>query len=298
MAILIDEKTRVLVQGITGRFGTFVTRLMVDYGTNVVAGVTPGRGGQRVWDVPVFDTVKEAVEAHGPIDASLIVVPGPEAKAAAMEAMDCGIKLIHMEVERVPLHDTLELLAYAKRRGVRIIGPGSGGIISAGKAVIGMIGAAEEIAKVAFRPGRVGIISRSGGQTSTLGYIVCQAGLGVSTAIHLGSAPILGTTAAELLPLFQEDEETDAVAYFGEIGTKIEEEAAEVIKEGKYRKPLVAYIAGRGLTPGIRFSHASAIIEGGRGTAESKIKALREAGAYVVDKPEDIGVALVQLLKS
>ncbi|MFX0198165.1 MAG: CoA-binding protein [Candidatus Hodarchaeota archaeon] len=297
MAILIDEQASVLIQGITGRFGSFVARLMRDYGTNVVAGVTPGRGGQDVWGIPVYNTVEEAWNTRGPFDVSLIVVPGPVVKAAALEAIDAGIKLIHMEVERVPLHDTLEVLAQARKAGIRIIGPGSGGIISPGKAVIGFIGAAEEISKVAFKPGRVGVISRSGGQTSTLCYVICQAGLGISTAINLGSETVLGTTPAELLLLFQEDDETDAVAYFGEIGTVMEEEAAEIINEGKFTKPFVAYIAGRGLTAGVRFSHASAIIEGGRGTAESKVKALQEVGAYVVDKPEDIGPTLAQLLK-
>lgn len=296
MAILIDEQASVLIQGITGRFGSFVARLMRDYGTNVVAGVTPGRGGQEVWGIPVYNTVEEAWNAHGPFYVSLIVVPGPVVKAAALEAIDTGIKLIHMEVERVPLHDTLEVLARARNAGIRIIGPGSGGIICPGKAVIGFIGAAEEISKVAFKPGRVGVISRSGGQTSTLCYVICQAGLGISTAINLGSESVLGTTPAELLLLFQKDDETDAVAYFGEIGTVMEEEAADIIKEEMYTKPFVAYIAGRGLTEGIRFSHASAIIEGGRGTAESKVKALQEVGAYVVDKPEDIGPTLAQLL--
>jgi len=298
MAILIDEKMAVLIQGITGRFGSFVARLMKDYGTNVVAGVTPGRGGQEVWGIPVYNTVKEVQDAYGTIDVSLIVVPGRIVKEAALEAIDAGISLIHMEVERVPLHDTLEVLARARKAGLRIIGPGSGGIISPGKAVIGFIGASEEISQVAFKPGRVGVISRSGGQTSTLSYVICQAGLGISTAVNLGSEPVLGTTPAELLQLFQDDDKTDAVAYFGEIGTVMEEEAAEIINEGIYTKPFVAYIAGRGLTEGIRFSHASAIIEGGRGTAESKVKALQEVGAYVVDKPEEIGPTLAKLLNS
>lgn len=298
MAILIDEKVAVLVQGITGRFGSFVARLMKDYGTNVVAGVTPGRGGQEVWGIPVFNTIEEAQTACGTVDVSLIVVPGRIVKEAALEAIDAGIPLIHMEVERVPLHDTLDVLARARKAGIRVIGPGSGGIISPGKAVIGFIGASEEISRVAFKPGRVGVISRSGGQTSTLSYVICQAGLGISTAVNLGSEPVLGTTPAELLQLFQKDDNTDAVAYFGEIGTVMEEEAAEIIKEGIYSKPFVAYIAGRGLTEGIRFSHASAIIEGGRGTAESKVKALQEVGAYVVDKPEEIGPTLARLLNS
>lgn len=296
MAILIDENTKVLVQGITGRFGSFVTRNMLDVGTNVVAGVTPGRKGEKVWGIPVYNTVQEALEAHAPIDATVVLVPGPTAKAAVIEAFDAGIKTLLMEVERVPLHDALEVIALAKKAGVRLLGPGSAGLVSPGKGSLGVFGSPEELARVAFIPGRVGVISRSGGQTTTLCWNICQAGFGISTAINLGSEPVLGTTFPELLALFQEDDETDIVAYFGEIGGVMEEEAAEAIKEGKFTKPLVAYVAGRGLTSGIRFSHASAIIEGGKGTAEGKAKALQEAGAHVVDKPDDIGPTVAKLL--
>ena len=297
MAIIIDENTRVLVQGITGRFGQMVTRNMLDSGTRVVAGVTPGRAGESVWGIPVFNTVREAVKECGPIDASLTLVPGPDAKKAALEAIAAGIKTMLMEVERVPLHDTLEVISHARKAGVRLIGPGSGGVVSAGKAYLGFIGSDPEVARTAFIPGRIGVISRSGGQTSTLAWVICRAGFGISTAVNLGSEPILGTTFVELLPLFQADGETDGIAYFGEMGTVMEEEAAELMKEGGYTKPLVAYIAGRGLPSGLRFSHASAIIEGGRGTPESKIKALKDAGAYVVEKPEDIGLTLQQIFK-
>lgn len=297
MAIIIDENTRVLIQGVTGRFGELVARNLLDFGTYLVAGVTPGRGGQSVWGVPVYNTVREAIEDQGPIDASLVLVPGPDAKGAVLEAIDEGVKTVLMEVERVPLHDALEVISYAKRNNVRLIGPGSGGMVSAGKACLGFIGSAPEVARTAFIPGRIGVISRSGGQTSTLAWVVCQAGFGISTAVNLGSEPILGTTFPELLPLFQADDETDGVVYFGEMGTVMEEEAAEIIKEGGYAKPLVAYIAGRGLPSGLRFSHASAIIEGGRGTPESKIKALKDAGAYVVEKPEDIAPILQQIFK-
>jgi len=297
MSIIIDENTRVLIQGITGRFGQMVTRNMLDSGTKVVAGVTPGRVGESVWGIPVYNTVREAIDEHGPIDASLILVPGPDVKKAALETIDAKIKTILLEVERVPLHDTLEVISHAKRANARLIGPGSGGVVSAGKAYLGFIGSDPEVARTAFIPGRIGVISRSGGQTSTLAWVICRAGFGISTAVNLGSEPILGTTFVELLPLFQADDETDGVAYFGEMGTVMEEEAAEFIKEGGYTKPLVAYIAGRGLPAGLRFSHASAIIEGGRGTPESKIKALNDAGAYVVERPEDIGLTLQQIFK-
>lgn len=297
MAILVERGTKVVVQGITGRFGSFVTRNMLDVGTNVIAGVTPGRRGEQVWGIPVFNTINEAQKEEGDFDASVVLVPGPDAKKAVLEAVEAGIKTILMEVERVPLHDALEVIELAREEGVRLIGPGSAGLVSPGKASLGVFGSPEELARVAFIPGRVGVISRSGGQTTTLCWNVCKAGLGISTAINLGSEPILGTTFPELLPLFQEDKETDAVAYFGEIGSVMEEEAAEIIKDGKYTKPLVAYIAGKGLAKGIRFSHASAIIEGGKGTAESKIAALKGAGVHVVDRPDDIGPTLTRLLK-
>ena len=300
MAILVDENTRMLIQGITGRFGQGVARRMLEVGSKVVSGVTPGRGGQSVWGVPVYNSVKEAIQEAGEVDAAVVVVPGPDAKAAVLEAFDAGIKIVEMRVERVPLHDALEIIAHAKKSGIRLIGPGSAGVVSPGKASLGGLGGfmgSSDIPQIAFRPGRLGVISRSGGQTTTLCWAVCGAGYGISTAINLGSEPILGTAFAELLPLFQADNETDGVVYFGEIGTVMEEEAAEIIKEGHYTKPLVAYIAGRGLPAGLRFSHASAIVEGGRGTAEGKIKALKGVGAYVVDRPGDIGPTLQQVFK-
>lgn len=298
MAILVDQETRVLIQGITGRFGNFVTRNMLDVGTHIVAGVTPGRRGEQVWGIPVLNTVKEAQEEHGHFGASVVLVPGPDAKKAVLEALEGGIETILMEVERVPLHDALEVISLTRKAGVRLIGPGSAGLVSPGRGSLGIFGSPEELARVAFIPGRIGVVSRSGGQTTTLCWNVCKAGFGISTAINLGSEPVLGTSFPELLPLFQDDQDTDAIAYFGEIGSVMEEEAAELIKEGKYVKPLVAYIAGRGLAKGIRFSHASAIIEGGKGTAEGKVEALRGAGVHVVDRPDDIGSTLAKILKS
>ncbi len=295
MSIIIKKGTKVVIQGITGRFGQFIARNMLDTGTNLVAGVTPGRAGQKVWDVPVFETVKDVWKALGPIDSSVILVPGPEAKGALLEAIEFKFDTILMEVERVPLQDALECIALCRKAGIRMLGPGSAGLVSPGKGSLGVFGSPEELAKLAFRPGRIGVISRSGGQTSTLSYMVCRAGQGVSTSINLGSEQVLGTTLPELLPLFQADPETDAVVYYGEIGGVMEEEAAELIKAGGYTKPFIAYIAGRGLPAGIRFSHASAIIEGGKGTAEGKAEALRAAGAYVVDRPEDIQTTLQKI---
>ncbi len=299
MAIIIDETTRMLIQGITGRFGQNVARRMIEVGSRVVAGVTPGRGGETVWGVSVYNTVNEAIQAVGEVGASVVVVPGPEAKSAVIEVFRAGIKTVLMRVERVPLHDTLEIIAHAKKGGIRLIGPGSAGIVSPGRASLGGLGGfmgSSDLPKIAFKPGRIGVISRSGGQTSTLSWAVCRAGFGVSTAVHLGSEPVLGTTFAELLPFFQADEGTDGVVYFGEIGTVMEEEAAEIIKAGLFNKPLVAYIAGKGLPTGLRFSHASAIVEGGKGSAEGKIKALTEVGVHVVEKPEQIGPTLKKVM--
>ncbi len=295
MAILCDENTTMLIQGITGRFGQGVARRMMEVGSRVVVGVTPGRGGQSVWGVPVFDTVKEALAAVGPVEAAVTVVPGPQAKGAVIESFEAGIKTVLMRVERVPLHDALEIIAQARKHDIRLIGPGSAGLVSPGKASLGGLGGfvgSSDLPQIAFKPGRIGVISRSGGQTTTLSWVVCSAGFGISTAIHLGSEPVLGTTLAEVLPLFEADEETDGVVYFGEIGTVMEEEATEVIKAGGYAKPLIAYIAGKGMPAGLRFSHASAIVEGGQGTAEAKIQALKSVGAEVVDRPDGFGPAL------
>ncbi len=298
MAVLIDENTKVLVQGITGREGNARTRFMLDYGTKVLCGTTPGRGGTEVWGVPVYDTIREAVEAHGQINASVTFVPGPQVKEAVVEAIEAGIELVVVPAERVPLHDSLEMITLARRKGTHILGPGSLGLLSADKAAIGWLGGAEEFAREIFKPGPVGVMSRSGGQTSTVVWSLMKAGIGITTAMHVGAEPIIGLSFAEILPLFEADEETRAVVLFGEIGTVAEEEAAEIVKEGRFNKPLVAYIAGRTLPSGMRFSHASAIIERGRGTAESKIGALEAVGAHVVERPEEIATTLTRILES
>ncbi len=297
MTILIDENTKVVVQGITGREGSARTRTMLDYGTKVLCGSTPGRGGSNVWDVPVYNNVKDAIEAQGPIDASVVFVPAPQVKNAVCEALEGGIKFMVIPAERVPLHDSLEMITLARRKNARILGPGSLGLISAGKALMGWIGGTEEFAREVFKPGTIGVMSRSGGQTTTVSWSITNSGLGITTAMHVGAEPLLGSTFAEILPLFEKDEETQAVVMFGEIGTVAEEEAAEVIKEHRFKKPLVAYIAGRSLPSGIRFSHASAIIERGRGGADSKVKALQEVNAHVVDRPEEIALTLRKILR-
>lgn len=298
MAILIDDNTTVLIQGITGREGSARARFMLDYGTKVLGGVTPGRGGGEVWGIPVFNSVKEATEKFGSIESSVTFVPGPQVKEAVIEAIVAGIKFVLVPAERVPLHDSLEMIALARQRGARILGPGSMGLLSAGKAAMGWLGGSGEFAQEIFRPGPVGVMSRSGGQTSTIVWSLMGSGIGITTAIHVGAEPILGSSFADILPLFGDDEETKAVVLFGEIGTVAEEEAAEVIKEGGFTKPLVAYIAGRSLPAGMRFSHASAIIERDRGTAESKVKALEKVGAKVVDNPQEIATTIAKILRN
>ena len=296
MPILIDRDTRILVQGITGRTGEFATRYMVEYGSNVVAGVSPGKGGRRVWGIPVYNTVSEAVRNVGDIDATLIIVPPDNVLEAVYEAIDSGIGLICIPTEGVPIHDVIKFTLYASRNGSRIVGPGSFGVISPGRSVIGWIGGSIELAREAFREGSIGVISRSGGQTTTISWLLSREGLGVSTAIHVGSEPIVGTVMAEALEMFESDDGTRAVVIFGEVGGVQEEEAAELVERGVFTKPLVAYIAGRNLPGGIRFSHASAIIEAGRGSPISKIEAFRRAGATVVNDPREIPRALKNML--
>ena len=297
MAILVDENTTVLVQGITGREGSARAKYMLDYGTKVLCGVTPGRGGNEVHGLPVYNNVGEAVKAHGQIDASVTFVPAPQIKSAVTEAIEAGIGMVIAPAERVPQHDALEMIALARQKGAQLFGPGCMGFVSTGKAAVGWLGATKEFADEIFKPGPVGVLSRSGGQTGTVVWSLTSAGFGITTAVHIGTEPVIGTHFAEVLPLFEEDEATKAVVMFGEIGTVAEEESAEVIQEGRFTKPLVAYIAGRSMPSGMRFSHASAIIERGRGTAESKVKALQAAGAYVVESPQQLAPTLAKLLK-
>jgi len=297
VAILVDEKTTVLIQGITGREGSARAVFMQGYGTKVVAGVTPGRGGSEVGAIPVYDTVEEAIKKHGHVDASVAFVPGPAAKDAVLEALDSGIKFIVLPSERVPLHDILEMVAYARQKEARIVGPGSIGIMSPGKAVVGWLGASPERAREVFVPGSIGVLSRSGGQSSTVPWALKLAGFGTSTVLHIGTEAVLGQSFGDVLPLFEEDAQTEAVAMFGEIGGPYEEEAAAVMKDGLYTKPLVVYVAGAWAPAGMRFSHASSIIEGRKGTAQVKVQALQEAGAHVVEKPDQIAPTLKRVLR-
>lgn len=296
MAILIDENTRVLVQGITGREAQIRVRLMKEYGTHVVAGVTPGRGGMTVEGVPVYNSVEEAKQNHPEITVSSIFVPARAAKTAAFEAIDSGIGVITLHPERVPQQDMLEVIAYAKRSTSRVIGPNTIGLVSPGKCLVGMIGGRADLAREFFQPGPVGVISRSGGNTTTLAYYVNRVGLGQTTAIGMGGDAFVGTTLIDLLTEFEQDDETEMVAFFGEIGTSVEEDAAEFIKGGGFTKPFVGYVSGRYARSDVRFGHAGAVVSRGKGTAQGKIEALRSAGAHMVDHFGVIGDVALEVL--
>ena len=297
MAILIDQTNKVIVQGITGREGMARTELMMGYGTQVIAGVTPGKGGMEVLGVAVYDTVDECVEKFGQVDISVIFVPAPLVKDAAIEAFDAGIKFIVIVPDRVPIWDVLEIASKAKQTGGRFVGPNTLGLLSPGKAVLGMIGGRAESARKWFKQGSVGISSRSGGITSSIAYYLSQAGVGLSTIVHVGGDAIVGTPHPDVMQLFEEDPETEAVVLFGEIGTSQEEQVADLIEAGKFTKPLVAFIGGKAAKEGTRFSHAGAIIEGGRGTYEGKVRRLREVGVTIVESFNDIPEATTEVLR-
>jgi succinyl-CoA synthetase alpha subunit len=297
MAILIDKSKRVLVQGITGREGTARTRLMKDYGTNVIAGVTPGRGGANVDGIPVFDSVGAATEALGPLDVSVIFVPAPLVRGAAFEALASGVKLLVIVPDRVPLYDVLEIAAEAAARGAMFTGPNTLGVLSPGNGVLGMMGGRAASASKWFYPGPVGVTSRSGGITTSIAYYLAQAGMGLSTIVHVGGDSVVGMPHPEVLKQFEADPQTECVVMFGEIGTSQEEMAAELIASGGFTKPLIAYIGGKAAKRGTRFSHAGAIVEGNRGTHEGKVAALRAVGAHVVDSFADIPRVTAQVLQ-
>lgn len=296
MAILIDQSTHIVVQGMTGREGRLRTNLMVEAGANITAGVTPGKGGDKFQTIPVYDTVAAARAAHPEINASLIVVPARAAKDAALEAMAAGIKVMCLMPERLPQHDAMEVVAHARRHNAIVIGPNSPGVLSPEKSVLGGLGGRIDMMRTAFVPGRIGIISRSGGNTMTLAYYVMKAGYGISTAVGVGGDAFIGTTWRTLLELFEADDETDAVIAYGEIGGANEEGAAAAIAEGAFTKPLVAFIGGRYVREGMRFGHAGAIVSGNSGSAQSKIDALRAVGATVLDHLDQIGAAVTAAL--
>jgi succinyl-CoA synthetase alpha subunit len=288
MSILIDETTRVVVQGITGGEGTFHTQRMQEYGTKVVAGVTPGKGGQIHLDVPVYNTVAEAVEKEA-ANASAIFVPPFFAADAIMEAVEAGIKVIVCITEGIPTFDMIKAKQYLKDSDCKLIGPNTPGIISPGKCKIGIMPGH------IHTPGTIGIISRSGTLTYEAVQQVSLQGYGQSTAIGIGGDPIVGLKFIDLLKLFKEDKGTEAVILIGEIGGTAEEEAAEYIKK-EFPKPVVSFIAGQTAPPGRRMGHAGAIIAGGKGTAKEKMEALENAGVLVAKSPAEIGTKVKEAL--
>jgi len=289
MGIIVDENTRAIVQGITGTQGSFHTKLMLEYGTKVVAGVTPGKGGTEVHGVPVYDTVKEAVEEYE-ANASIIFVPAPFAADAALEAIENGLKTVVIITEHIPIKDAVEVMARAKERNVTVIGPNTPGIITPNKCKLGIMPAH------IFKPGIIGIASRSGTLTYEIAASLTRAGFGQSTCLGLGGDPIVGLNFIDALEMFRRDEQTRAVVLIGEIGGNLEEIAAEYIVKEAYPKPVVAFVAGKTAPPGKRMGHAGAIIMGRAGTAQSKIEAFRKAGVPVADKPSDIARLVAEKL--
>jgi len=289
MAILADQDTKVIIQGITGREAASFTKDMLDYGTRVVAGVTPGKQGQEVHGVPVYDTVRGALKEH-PADASVISVPPGMVKGAVLEAVLNHLKLLVVVSERVPRKDVIEFLEAAKEQDARVIGPNTLGIISPERVKLGMAGGPVEDVKKAYTPGNVGIASRSGGMTTEIANLLTTHGIGQSTCIGIGGDPVVGSNFLDLIPLFDQDPETKAVVLFCEPGGIIEESLAERVVSQEIALPIVAFIAGRFVDdmPGVRFGHAATIVEGNKGTAKGKIESFKKAGIHVAESFSDI----------
>ncbi len=289
MAILIDKKTKVLVQGITGKEGTRATEQMLSYGTAVLAGVTPGKGGQELLGVKVFNSIKEALLKNPEINATSICVPGAFAKNAILEAIENKIPLIHVLTEHIPIADTAYCFAKARKIGVRIVGPSSIGIISPGVSKLGSIGGPDP--SFSFSKGKIGLISKSGGMTSEIALILKKAGLGVSTAVGIGGDVIIGSTFADLFPLFEEDHATSGIIIFGEIGGSYENDFAKLIRDKNPAFPVAAFISGlfaQKLPEDLALGHAGAIIEKGNSSRAEKIRELRKAGVLIANTPDQL----------
>lgn len=290
MGILVGSETRVLIQGITGNQGSFHTKLMLDYGTNVVAGISPGKGGSTLHDVPVYDTVAEAQNQHT-ADTSIVFVPAPFAVDAALEALDGGVKTVVVITEHMPIQDAIQLTSYAKKKNAVIIGPNTPGIITPQKCKVGIMPAQ------VFVMGNVGVVSRSGTLTYEIAAALTRSGLGQSTCLGVGGDAIVGLSFVNTLKMFQNDQETEAIVLIGEVGGNFEEAAAEHIAQTRYSKPVVAYVAGRSAPIGKRMGHAGAIIMGKAGTAQTKIAAFESVGVAVAEKPGDIAMLLFSALR-
>jgi succinyl-CoA synthetase alpha subunit len=297
---LIDENTTFIVQGITGREAVNLTRECLDYGSKIVGGVTPGRKGREVHGVPVYDSVAQLVEAEGgkPPDGSVVTVPPAFTRDAVFEAIEAGIKLIVIVTERIPRYDVAQMVELANLRGARIIGPNCLGIIRPGVAKMGGIGGPAKDAAKSYQPGVVGVMSRSGGMTTEISSTLTAAGLGVSTAISIGGDAIIGSTYAELMPLFEADEQTEAIVIYTEPGGRMEAELARYVTENDSRLPIVAFMAGRFMDemPGMSFGHAGTIVEGKADTASEKIERLAEAGITVAEEIAEIPDLIKQKL--
>ena len=289
MAILAYQNTRVIIQGITGREAATFTKDMIDYGTRVVAGVTPGKKNQKVHGIPVYDTVRQALKDH-PAEASVISVPPALVKGAVLEALDNGIRLAVVVSERVPRKDTVEFLEVAREKKARVIGPNTLGFISPHRLKLGMAGGPVEDVKKAYMPGPVGIASRSGGMTTEIANLLTTNGIGQSTCIGVGGDHVVGSNFLDLIPLFAEDPETKVVVLFCEPGGVIEEKLAEWVMDENIALPIIAFVAGRFVDemPGVRFGHAATIIEGDRGTTKGKIAMFQKAGIRVAESFSDI----------
>jgi len=287
LGLFVGKDTRAIVQGITGNQGSFHTKLMLDYGTQIVAGVTPRKGGTRIHGVPVYNTVEEAVKKHG-ANASIIFVPARFAVDAVLEVLEGGLKTIVIITEHIPVKDAIEVTARAKQHGATVIGPNTPGIITPGECKLGVM------PTHVFKPGIVGVVSRSGTLTYEIAAGISQRGLGQSTCIGLGGDPVVGLSFVEVLRMFEVDKHTEAVALIGEIGGNLEELVADFVSKEGYSKPVVAFVAGRTAPPGKRMGHAGAIITGGAGTAQSKIDAFRKAGIEVAEKPSDVARLLAE----
>jgi succinyl-CoA synthetase alpha subunit len=285
MGIIIDENTRVLVQGITGKQGTFHTKLMLDYGTRIVAGVTPGKGGAEVHGVPVYDTVETAVRKHS-ATASIILVPAPFAADAAKEALSNRIRTVVIVTERMPIKDSIEVMAQAAEANATVIGPNTPGVITPGKCKLGIM------PSHVFEAGSVGLVSRSGTLTYEVAASLTRKRMGQSTCVGIGGDPVIGLNFIEALELFKRDPETEAIVLIGEIGGDLEELTADYMVKTNYPKPVAAYVAGRSAPPEKRMGHAGAIITGEKGTVRSKIEAFENADVRVAAKPGDVAELL------
>ncbi|CAG0993306.1 succinyl-CoA synthetase alpha subunit [Myxococcaceae bacterium] len=290
MSILVDEKTTFLVQGITGREAVNLTRECLDYGSKIVGGVTPGRAGRDVYGVPVYDCVRDVVKHHGPVQGSVIAVPPGFTRDAAFEAIENGIRLIVVVTENIPRQEVAQMVELATLRGARIIGPNCLGLITPGECKMGGIGGPAANTRQAYTRGPVAIMSRSGGMTTEIASTLTAAGLGQSTAVSIGGDAIIGTTYAELMPLFEADPETKAIAIYSEPGGRMEAELAEWVVAHESRLPIVAFMAGRFMDEmkGMRFGHAGTIVEGKEDTTAAKIERMEKAGISVAERIEEI----------